>query len=319
MFVQRLMNVNDHFSRRKSNFMQLLLAFYTFFLLIQYSVSEEASFVGKETWFAKVLDGCRTARFGNTTSSDLKCYWVNDKLNIFKIEVLSKSPILVRYHQLIHRRDCRRLIGDVNSMKLELAGVATTDPAVPLVHKTHRMANSTWVDHEEFPSFKKLFNRLQRTILSLDLSKAENFQVLSYDRNGHYAPHYDYIDTDVMGTIAKEGNRLATILTVLQTAKHGGVTTFPMINVNIRPTVGDVILWHNMEPSLRKDIKSLHAACPIIEGTKIAASLWVRSKGQELRSTTTKKSVFSLSPFINPSLRPEDVALLTRKWERARS
>lgn len=54
-------------------------------------------------------------------SSALRCYIVNDKLHFFKVEVLSKKPIVLRYHQLIHRRLCKRVLGEVKHFNLQRA------------------------------------------------------------------------------------------------------------------------------------------------------------------------------------------------------
>ncbi|EFO88109.1 CRE-PHY-4 protein [Caenorhabditis remanei] len=145
-----------------------------------------------------------------------------------------------------------------------------------------RAANGTWLIHENRPNFAKMFRNLQTDIAALDLSTAEPWQILSYNSDGYYAHHYDFLNPDTNKQLVEaRGNRIATVLVILQIAKKGGTTVFPKINLNIRPKAGDVVVWLNTLPSGESDSQTLHAACPIKEGTKIGATLWVHAKGQE--------------------------------------
>ncbi|KAH7716616.1 CBN-PHY-4 protein [Aphelenchoides avenae] len=44
---------------------------------------------------------------------------------------------------------------------------------------------------------------------------------------------------------------------------------------------GDLILWFNADSNDARETDSLHAACPIEEGEKIAVSLWIRGNFQD--------------------------------------
>lgn len=48
-----------------------------------------------------------------------------------------------------------------------------------------------------------------------------------------------------------------------------------------RPRLGDLILWFNADSNDARETNSLHAACPIEEGEKIAVSLWIRGNFQD--------------------------------------
>ncbi|CAI2352756.1 unnamed protein product [Caenorhabditis sp. 36 PRJEB53466] len=138
-----------------------------------------------------------------------------------------------------------------------------------------RAANGTWLRHEDRPHFARIFRNLQTQIGALDLSTAEPWQILSYNADGYYAPHYDYLNPATNRMLLDErGNRIATVLVILQIAKNGGTTVFPKIDLNIRPKAGDVVVWLNFETSGESDPLTLHAACPIKNGTKIGATLW---------------------------------------------
>ncbi|KAK5980331.1 hypothetical protein GCK32_021492, partial [Trichostrongylus colubriformis] len=74
--------------------------------------------------------------------------------------------------------------------------------------------------------------------------------VLSYLPGGHFTPHHDYfeyISTDAYDSWMKNyGNRMASFLLILKTARRGGGTVFPNINKVADPSSGDVVLWTNV-------------------------------------------------------------------------
>ena len=60
-----------------------------------------------------------------------------------------------------------------------------------------------------------------------------------------------------------------------------GGTVFPSLGVVVTPSPGDVILWFNSKTTSEREDLSLHGACPIVAGRKIAISLWIRSRPQD--------------------------------------
>uniref|UniRef100_A0A914V3P3 Prolyl 4-hydroxylase alpha subunit Fe(2+) 2OG dioxygenase domain-containing protein n=1 Tax=Plectus sambesii TaxID=2011161 RepID=A0A914V3P3_9BILA len=96
------------------------------------------------------------------------------------------------------------------------------------------------------------------------------------------------------------GNRIATFLLVLETATKGGGTIFPYLDITIMPEAGDAILWFNMQPDGTRAHTSLHGACPIREGRKVAATLWVRVRGQEFMAPCPSQPTvaYELEPFL---------------------
>ena len=45
---------------------------------------------------------------------------------------------------------------------------------------------------------------------------------------------------------------------------------------------GSALFWFNLQQNGEGDKMSLHAACPVIAGTKWALNLWIHERGQEL-------------------------------------
>lgn len=49
---------------------------------------------------------------------------------------------------------------------------------------------------------------------------------------------------------------------------QGGYTVFPELNVFLKPIKGALVMWHNLYRNLRHDNRTLHAGCPVLEGSK---------------------------------------------------
>ena len=48
----------------------------------------------------------------------------------------------------------------------------------------------------------------------------------------------------------------------------GGATVFPRIDLTIPPQKGSAAFWYNLHPSGEGDEFTLHAACPVLIGSK---------------------------------------------------
>ena len=70
-------------------------------------------------------------------------------------------------------------------------------------------------------------------------------------------------------------------------------------DLKVDPVPGDAVLWVNMQADERKEQDSLHGACPTWEGQRIAASMWIRARGQEFIFRCPPDSVhFGVSSFL---------------------
>jgi prolyl 4-hydroxylase len=141
---------------------------------------------------------------------------------------------------------------------------------------------------------------------------ADGLQVLRYSKAQAYSPHTDFFGGGVSDEYnwdpAQNGtNRFATILLYLTDVALGGETVFPlagdrppvdaaappgealtqlsgweleMANVcatklAVKPMRARAILFYSQDTSGKLLMSSLHGGCPVIEGDKWAANLWV--------------------------------------------
>ncbi|OQS03334.1 hypothetical protein THRCLA_04380 [Thraustotheca clavata] len=159
----------------------------------------------------------------------------------------------------------------------------------------------------------------------------DGLQLLRYQQKQAYIAHHDYFSTQTSedwNWNPKTGgsNRFATVFLYLSNVTEGGQTVFPLAEMpegfshppltqdtsklfepfsweqdmvdkcSTRlasyPQKAHAILFYSQKPNGELDPMSLHGGCPVLEGTKWAANLWVWNKRRygldEQRSDTVK-------------------------------
>jgi prolyl 4-hydroxylase len=124
------------------------------------------------------------------------------------------------------------------------------------------------------------------SLTGLPVENGEPFQILRYGINGHYKVHWDYFDprySGNAGALAQGGQRVATMLTYLNTPQKGGDTFFPYhqeenIPMRIKPETGKAILWWNVDEQGNIDETTFHAGEDVIEGEKWVLTKWLRER-----------------------------------------
>ncbi|GMR37094.1 hypothetical protein PMAYCL1PPCAC_07289, partial [Pristionchus mayeri] len=254
-------------------------------------------------WGEAAKNLCDGERYGVTGMS---CYLYRIYMFPVKVEIRSVNPPLLVLKHFIPSDLTREFLAEIRKRELEEQGVVEVETG-RRVPSLGRNANGTRLTHHETPTSSKIFNLTQQRITAIDFRAAENYSILSYTPGGHYAPHYDFIpfendeQEEKCEMSKKFGNRFLTFLFILETAKKGGGTVFPLLHSTVQPEEGDALMWLNMDTSYSVESRALHAACPILEGTKIAATLWVRRMGQELLMPCHESGVYDLEALFHPS------------------
>lgn len=141
-----------------------------------------------------------------------------------------------------------------------------------------------WPVESQHVGLEKLNRRIEHLSgLHADSSKgySEGFMCGNYGIGGHYFIHPDYHNyrhTDYHPY--NTGNRLATILTVLQAPEAGGATVWPNAGITVFPEKGSAIWWYNLRPSETPDHFTRHSACPVLLGQKWIGNKWVGYNAQ---------------------------------------
>ena len=103
------------------------------------------------------------------------------------------------------------------------------------------------------------------------MEQGEPLQVLRYRPGQQYRNHYDAI-------AGLDNQRALTMLVYLNDAYQGGETRFVRTGLAVRGRKGDALLFRNILPDGRPDPMSEHAGLPVVSGTKLIASRWIRER-----------------------------------------
>ncbi|KAG8185447.1 hypothetical protein JTE90_022378 [Oedothorax gibbosus] len=218
----------------------------------------------------------------------LKCRYTSNGskyllLHPVKEETLNLDPLIVVYHDVIRDNDIEFLKDMAEDIGLERATVLNASTGI-LEYAKYRTSKSCWLQDNKHPRIKHISMMIEE-ISGLEMDTAEDLQMNKYGLGGHYLGHYDFKREGEFDPFAKfgTGNRMATWMFYLSDVKAGGSTVFPDIDVEIKPRKGSAALWLNLFKSGEGDLRTKHAACPVIAGKKWVANKWIHERGQEFR------------------------------------
>mmetsp|Transcript_14251 Transcript_14251/g.21650 ORF Transcript_14251/g.21650 Transcript_14251/m.21650 type:complete len:561 (+) Transcript_14251:33-1715(+) len=170
---------------------------------------------------------------------------------------------------------------------------------------------------------KRAFHSLR---MKYDMALGDGIQVLRYNASGGYRWHTDWFPEKLVygrnHDVTRGGsNRFATVFFYLSDVEWGGQTGFPeaegdtselnaslakaetMFRANswemqavekcfgkfsVKPKKARAILFYSLKPNGKGDPMSMHTGCPVLEGQKWAANLWIWNKDRESRPKEKK-------------------------------
>jgi prolyl 4-hydroxylase len=184
-------------------------------------------------------------------------------------EVLSTSPHVVRHAALLTPAECAHLARSAAELlEPSLVLDPRTGRSVP-----HPIRSS---DHGTFgPAREDLVVRaINLRIVAVShtpVTHGEPLTVLRYRPGQQYRPHLDTI-------VGATNQRVRTVLLYLNDAFSGGETHFPQLDLTIRPTGGDAVVFDTTMPDGMPDPRAVHAGLPVGAGAKWLATRWIRAK-----------------------------------------
>lgn len=188
--------------------------------------------------------------------------------------ILSVDPIVRAVPNFASAAECRWLIVSAAS-RLDRAIVYNNptgvDPGRTNESALFNFANSDVV--------VELIRQRIANLLRAPLANLEMSQVLHYGVGQEFVLHCDFLDPQAMREeIARNGQRVATVLIYLNEDFDGGETGFPVLQISHRGRTGDALVFANVNSAGGPDERTQHAGCPPTQGEKWVFSQWVRNR-----------------------------------------
>lgn len=188
--------------------------------------------------------------------------------------ILSTSPIVHAVPDFASAAECQWLI-DAAAPRLDRAGVYNNPTGVD-PGRTNRSAPFNFANADLIVEMirQRIANQLKAPLACLEMS-----QVLHYQIGQEFVLHCDFLDPQTMREeIARNGQRVATVLIYLNQEYEGGETGFPVLGINHRGKTGDLLVFGSVDHAGRPDPRSQHAGRPPTRGEKWVFSQWVRNQ-----------------------------------------
>ena len=118
-------------------------------------------------------------------------------------------------------------------------------------------------------------------LLGIDRSWGEPMQGQKYSVGQEFRDHADffYIDQPYWAEYEPHGGqRTWTAMAYLVTPQAGGGTSFPLLNIDVAPLTGRLIIWNNMALDGSPNPWTLHCGRPVEEGVKYIFTKWYRER-----------------------------------------
>lgn len=196
-------------------------------------------------------------------------------------EPLSDSPSLTALHQIAAPVLCQQLLSRVGE-RLEVAGV-TDRRTGRFMHDAARTNHFVQVKLFDLTLALMLLRARMATAIGQPLVHFEIMNLLRYDPGEAFDLHHDYLDPREAGftaELARDGQRVATLLVYLNDDYEAGETHFPALNLRFRGKCGDGLMFRNVDRHGDVDPATLHAGLSPSAGRKWLLSQWVRDRPQ---------------------------------------
>jgi len=217
-------------------------------------------------------------------TSKLYCYYKMDRpylrLAPFRVEIVRFNPLAVVFRDVLKNDEIEQ-IKALARPKLARATVQNSETG-KLETASYRISKSAWLKSNDDDVVDRVNKRIGM-MTNLEMDTAEELQIANYGIGGHYDAHYDFArkeETKAFSDLGT-GNRIATVLFYMSQPEKGGFTVFTDVKTTMTPTLYDALFWYNLLPSGEGDLRTRHAACPVLLGEKWVSNKWIHEKGQE--------------------------------------
>lgn len=151
---------------------------------------------------------------------------------------------------------CKEIIDKANKQGFVPSAVLQGTEGSVVDYHSRSSQSLNWIDNDLNEKVKPYIGNL----------RLETWQLLKYEEGNQFLAHYDN-----GGHLNK---RLFTILIYLNDDFEGGTTTFTNQNIIVKPEIGKLIIWKNLDKHKNSDNSSMHSGDKLIKGTKYVLVSW---------------------------------------------
>ena len=118
-------------------------------------------------------------------------------------------------------------------------------------------------------------------LLGIDRAFGEPLQGQRYKAGQQFKGHVDffYVDQPYWPEYSSHGGqRTWTAMIYLASPQRGGGTGFSLLDIEIEPKLGRLLVWNNMAPDGSPNPWTLHSGEPVAKGAKYIVTKWYRER-----------------------------------------
>lgn len=224
--------------------------------------------------------------------------FVNSNTNKEKVSI--KDYSVQEIENFLTPEECDHIIS-ISTAHLEpsLVYSDTSD-----VHDTSsRKSEQAWLKDEMDPVVASISKKIAEAS-RIPIENQEDLQVVSYMPGGFFTPHYDACDgaKDYCERMeGHSGSRFLTYLIYLNDDYEGGETSFPKLNITVKPKKGKCVVFQSTlpPPDGRIILEALHGGNPVKLGNKWVCNKWIHNQSY-IPPSSVPNPVVSPLPFPLP-------------------
>jgi prolyl 4-hydroxylase len=189
-----------------------------------------------------------------------------------------EQPSIAVLEGVLSAEECNAVI-ELASSRLEPSTVIDPRTGTETI-ANYRNSEGMFFGLCETPLIERLDRRISR-LTNSPLENGEGLQVLRYGPGGHSAPHFDFLvpsNPANVASLARSGQRVASLVVYLNDVERGGETAFPEIGLNVSPRQGNAVYFEYANSRSQVDPRSLHSGAPVLAGVKWALTKWMRAR-----------------------------------------
>ena len=195
-----------------------------------------------------------------------------------RVLMRSERPCLATLADVLSTEECEELIA-LARPRLQPSTVVDPSSGQDVV-RDWRSSNGMFFHPQENPLIARLDQRMA-DIMNVPLENGEGIQILHYPEGCGSELHYDFLvpsNPANQASIARSGQRVATMVCYLNEVAEGGETHFPQAQLSVSPVRGHAVYFEYGNRHGQLDHASLHGSLPVARGEKWVATKWVRTR-----------------------------------------